>query len=233
MSEQPMRNFNVHLYREMRVEFDGIEAATPEAAAAIAANNPSRDADAITDCDGEDFAALVDLVGDREFSQSVTIDFEAERQRRAAPKLLTALESLADQADEDCPEEHRSRHFKDALEDARATIAEATREHGPITPEASSPPGGKPPAPDKWEMVRHTAASDYGADAYTLWPHGAIVKGVSEADARLIESAPQLQADNAKLRQALDYLLEQTVDMDLKHGISLTEGEADARQQAA
>jgi hypothetical protein len=35
-----------------------------------------------------------------------------------------------------------------------------------------------------------------------------------------------------QLRNALDYLLEQTVDQDLKHGIALTEGEADARQQA-
>jgi hypothetical protein len=35
-----------------------------------------------------------------------------------------------------------------------------------------------------------------------------------------------------ELAAALDYLLEQTVDMDLKHGIALTEGEAEAREQA-
>lgn len=35
-----------------------------------------------------------------------------------------------------------------------------------------------------------------------------------------------------KLKDALHYLLEQTVDQDLKHGIDLTEGEADARQHA-
>lgn len=35
-----------------------------------------------------------------------------------------------------------------------------------------------------------------------------------------------------ELMQALDYLLQQTVDQDLKHGIALTEGEEDARQRA-
>lgn len=36
----------------------------------------------------------------------------------------------------------------------------------------------------------------------------------------------------AQLVEALDYLLQQTVDMDLKHGIALTEGEAEARARA-
>jgi len=35
-----------------------------------------------------------------------------------------------------------------------------------------------------------------------------------------------------ELMEALDYLLQQTVDQDLKHGITLTEGEEDSRQQA-
>jgi hypothetical protein len=35
-----------------------------------------------------------------------------------------------------------------------------------------------------------------------------------------------------ELLEALDYLLEQTVDMDLSHGIALTEGERDARRKA-
>jgi hypothetical protein len=46
-----------------------------------------------------------------------------------------------------------------------------------------------------------------------------------EANARLIAAAPALLA-------ALDYLLEQTVDMDLKYGIMLTEGEEEARTKA-
>jgi hypothetical protein len=35
-----------------------------------------------------------------------------------------------------------------------------------------------------------------------------------------------------RLLEALDYLLQQTVDMDLKYGITLSEGEEDARRQA-
>jgi hypothetical protein len=35
-----------------------------------------------------------------------------------------------------------------------------------------------------------------------------------------------------EMRESLDYLLQQTVDQDLKHGITLTEGEEDARQRA-
>jgi hypothetical protein len=38
-------------------------------------------------------------------------------------ELLDALKSLADQADEDCPTEYRSRHFREALQIARDIIA--------------------------------------------------------------------------------------------------------------
>lgn len=46
-----------------------------------------------------------------------------------------------------------------------------------------------------------------------------------DANRRLIAAAPELL-------DALDYLLVQTVDMDLKHGIGLTEGEQEARAKA-
>jgi hypothetical protein len=86
-----MTEYIVHIYREMRLSYTGIEAETPEAAAAIAAGKPTGDADNVEDCDGQDLAALVDTAGDDDYSQSVTIDFEAERHRKAAPKLLAAL----------------------------------------------------------------------------------------------------------------------------------------------
>jgi hypothetical protein len=46
-----------------------------------------------------------------------------------------------------------------------------------------------------------------------------------DANRRLIAAAPEQL-------EALDYLLEQTVDMDLKYGIGLSEGEQEARKKA-
>lgn len=40
------------------------------------------------------------------------------------------------------------------------------------------------------------------------------------------------QSTVAEYREALDYLLEQTVDQDLKYGITLSEGEEHARAKA-
>jgi hypothetical protein len=121
-----MTLYNVHVYREMRVYFPAIEASTPEEAARIAADRPTAEAEYSEDCDGENLAALIDLAGDDEFTQSVTIDFEAGRLRKADPDLLNALQFLAEQADEDCPAQYRTRHFADALEQAHAVIAKAT-----------------------------------------------------------------------------------------------------------
>ena len=83
--------YNIHVYREMKLRFDGLEAESPEAAAEYACNHLASEASSIDDCDGLNLAALVDVVGDEEFSQSVTIDFEPERIRKAAPKLRDAL----------------------------------------------------------------------------------------------------------------------------------------------
>jgi hypothetical protein len=86
--------FNVHIYREMRLYFPGIHAASPDEAARVAADKPTGDAEYAEDCDGENLAALVDVVGDEQFEQSVAIDFDHERMRKAAPDLLEALTAV-------------------------------------------------------------------------------------------------------------------------------------------
>lgn len=73
-----MTLYNVHIYREMRLRFDGIEADSPEAAAAIARERTAEDASVVDECDGITLAALVDELGDEEYERSVTIDFEQD-----------------------------------------------------------------------------------------------------------------------------------------------------------
>jgi hypothetical protein len=85
-----MTTYNVHIYREMRLVFGGIEADTHEAAAAIAGDKPTDQADSIDDCDGETLAALVDVAGDEDYRHTRAIDFEPERERKAARRLLDA-----------------------------------------------------------------------------------------------------------------------------------------------
>jgi len=89
-----MTIYNVHIYREMRLVYDRIEADSHEAAAAIARDKPTGDAVEIDDCEGETLSALVDVAGDEEYEQSRFIDFEEERLRKAAPKLRAALETI-------------------------------------------------------------------------------------------------------------------------------------------
>lgn len=69
--------------------FPRIEATTPEEATRIAADRPTADAEYTDFCDGEDLAALIDLVGDQEFTHSVTLEFEPERLRKAAAEPVT------------------------------------------------------------------------------------------------------------------------------------------------
>jgi hypothetical protein len=91
-----MTIFNVHIYREMRIVFEDIEADSHEAAAAIARDRPTSDAIDDIDCEGESLSALVDVAGDEEYTQSRYIDFEGERQRKAAPKLLAACRMVVE-----------------------------------------------------------------------------------------------------------------------------------------
>jgi hypothetical protein len=145
-----MTTFIVHIYREMRLSYTGIEADTSEAAAAIARDKPTADADDIDECDGETFAALVDVAGDEDHEQSVTIDFETERHRKAAPKLLEALEAVLPYAqsehaslfecwrrDGESVSELEAERCDGAIDKATAALAEA--EAAGITPAPAEP----------------------------------------------------------------------------------------------
>lgn len=117
-----MPHFDVHLYREMRLLFEGIEAGSHEEAAALARARRTAEANEIADCEGETLAALVDVVGDEQHEQSRLIDFEAERQRQAAPKLLGALRYALEflEANDDGEQD-----VQDRIASARAAIATA------------------------------------------------------------------------------------------------------------
>jgi hypothetical protein len=125
-----MTKFNVHIDREMRLVYGGIEADTHELAAAIARDRPTDQADSIDDCDGETFAALVDVAGDKEYRQTRLIDFEPERLRQAAPKLLAALKGALFALDRNMDGSGPSKQT--AIAQAHAAIAEA--EAAGITP---------------------------------------------------------------------------------------------------
>lgn len=108
-----MPTYNVHIYREMKLRFDGIEASDPEQAAQIASDADSEDADSIRDCDGLNFEALVNVAGASDSKQAEIIEFEWEafkktevnELRRIIPALAGAL-SLA------------SAHIKAGVDDA-------------------------------------------------------------------------------------------------------------------
>lgn len=91
-----MTTYNVHIYREMRLVFGGIEVNSPETAAAIARDKPTEEADSIDDCEGETLAALVDVQGDQEYEHSRVIDFEQELLRKASTALLAACRMVVD-----------------------------------------------------------------------------------------------------------------------------------------
>ena len=91
-----MTIFNVHIDREVRLVFEGIEADSYEAATEIACDKHSAAADDIDDCDGETFSALAEVAGDEEHEPSRSIDFEPERHRKAVPKLLAACRMVVD-----------------------------------------------------------------------------------------------------------------------------------------
>jgi hypothetical protein len=133
--------YHVHIYREMRLYFPGIEARSPDDAARIAADKPPADAEYSEDCGGENLAALIDVAGDDDFTQSAIIDFEPERLRKAAPRLLAALAAILPYAENEnqslyeCWNRDGDAAMKDevdacrrAIEQAQAAVTAATSE---------------------------------------------------------------------------------------------------------
>lgn len=69
------------------------------------------------------------LTGDGcdECNKQMAIDLlqeDNEQKDALISDLRTTLESLADNADEDCPSEYRTTHFKQALKDAYTLLAD-------------------------------------------------------------------------------------------------------------
>lgn len=83
-----MTLYNVHIYRELRLTFEGIEAMSPAEAATLAQDMPTDQAVAIEDCGGENLRAQVGESDDEAFDRAVTVDFAAERLRGATPDLI-------------------------------------------------------------------------------------------------------------------------------------------------
>jgi hypothetical protein len=96
MTNIAQQTYNVHIYREMRLRFDNIKADSHEAASAIARSLSLKVADDFDECEGRTFTALVDVVGDDEYADSETIDFEDGKLLDAAPKMLTAARMVID-----------------------------------------------------------------------------------------------------------------------------------------
>jgi hypothetical protein len=138
-----MTLYNVHLYREMLLVFQDIQADSPQQAADSCRDLPAEAAcGEAVDCDGETFGALVDVQGDTDYSQSVMIDFDAERIRKAAPALLKALDYLLEQTvDMDLKYGiELSEGEEEARANALAAIAQATGE--PLTNACESAKSG-------------------------------------------------------------------------------------------
>jgi hypothetical protein len=126
-----MTLYNVHMDREVHLTYESIEADTAHAAAAIALDKSVGAADDIDDCAGETFVAVIDVDGDDQYERSITIEFEAERLRKAAPELLAALKACELQLREYVRWHHAhaggcSVEIESAWEQACEAIAKAT-----------------------------------------------------------------------------------------------------------
>jgi hypothetical protein len=126
-----MTTYNVYLYREIELTFEGVEADTPEAAVRIARAGLTEDADDIGES-GDDLSARVEIESAGGSECTLTIDFEPERLRKAAPAMLTACRMVVDRWERG--------DLAEAARACSAAIAEA-EEGGP---KAEGDPAKKP-----------------------------------------------------------------------------------------
>ena len=134
------QTYHVHIYREMRLTFTPIRASSPQEAADRARQLPTDDAASIDDCNGTDLAALVDLDGDADYEQSVSIDFEDELRRKAARDMHAALKALlAADALAEASGARKWEFLDHALRLARDAVAQANGFLAASVPEATSP----------------------------------------------------------------------------------------------
>jgi hypothetical protein len=136
-----MTTYDIRLHREVLLTFYEVKADSPEDAASTARGFATGGADRIDDCN--ELCVRVD-VADGDYRPPVTIDFEAERQRKAAPRLLSALEGALFALDENIDVSGPSK--RTAITNALAAIAEAKAAGitpAPVEPGAT-PDGGRP-----------------------------------------------------------------------------------------
>ncbi len=124
-----MNKYNVHIYREMKLYFPGIEADSPEEAATRASEMNTSDAEEIDDADGVNLSALVDIPGDEEYENSQFVDFEVQRRLNAFDFMHESLLLAAayiQYVKQRIPEMHAEADGTSSIEQAiDAAIAEA------------------------------------------------------------------------------------------------------------
>jgi hypothetical protein len=176
-----MTIYNVHIYRQMRLVFKGIEADSHEAAAASVRDKQTDRYDDIADCDGETYYACIDVQGDDGYEQSRWIDFEPERERQAAGKLLeSSLSATAYilHVKGRAPELHRQADGSPSIEQAVNSAIAAAQSAGilpepapaiarfdtfEIEPRIRHWEDGDPEKPD------HSACEEHEADMWRLY----------------------------------------------------------------
>jgi hypothetical protein len=123
-----MPEYKVHVYREMRIVFDNIEADSIEAAADIAASKHFDDRDDFSDCEGENLYALVDYAP----HEGTVINFEGGRLLDNGSKLITLCNKLLSEIDAEIEQRQHGGNDEDwaqlkALSDeTRDVVREAT-----------------------------------------------------------------------------------------------------------